>query len=97
MIVTRWLRTRRWFFFSSRRRHTRCSRDWSSDVCSSDLLFTPESRTGDVEAAHLAERQAFRSGKVEADSMVIDHFAGRFWGEVKPGPRWMWRDRKSVV
>src|SRR5690606_39304623 len=27
------------FFFSSRRRHTRFSRDWSSDVCSSDLLF----------------------------------------------------------
>src|SRR2546429_6023358 len=26
------------FFFSSRRRHTRCSRDWSSDVCSSDLM-----------------------------------------------------------
>src|SRR5712675_2209444 len=25
------------FFFSSRRRHTSCSRDWSSDVCSSDL------------------------------------------------------------
>src|SRR2546429_4078131 len=28
------------FFFSSRRRHTRCSRDWSSDVCSSDLTGT---------------------------------------------------------
>src|SRR3989449_3575236 len=28
------------FFFSSRRRHTRCSRDWSSDVCSSDLAIT---------------------------------------------------------
>src|SRR5690606_39830955 len=27
------------FFFSSRRRHTRFSRDWSSDVCSSDLLY----------------------------------------------------------
>src|SRR5690554_5277734 len=27
------------FFFSSRRRHTRCGRDWSSDVCSSDLQF----------------------------------------------------------
>src|SRR5690606_40301764 len=26
------------FFFSSRRRHTRFSRDWSSDVCSSDLF-----------------------------------------------------------
>src|SRR5690606_37216380 len=28
------------FFFSSRRRHTRFSRDWSSDVCSSDLVET---------------------------------------------------------
>src|SRR5690606_40486475 len=27
------------FFFSSRRRHTRFSRDWSSDVCSSDLYM----------------------------------------------------------
>src|SRR5690606_40868847 len=27
------------FFFSSRRRHTRFSRDWSSDVCSSDLIL----------------------------------------------------------
>src|SRR5690606_40529326 len=26
-------------FFSSRRRHTRFSRDWSSDVCSSDLIY----------------------------------------------------------
>src|SRR5207245_8479171 len=36
------------FFFSSRRRHTRCYRDWSSDVCSSDLLAHA------VHAAHLA-------------------------------------------
>src|SRR3990172_10651637 len=28
------------YFFSSRRRHTRCSRDWTSDVCSSDLNWT---------------------------------------------------------
>src|SRR5207247_8069118 len=28
------------FFFSSRRRHTRSTRDWSSDVCSSDLAGT---------------------------------------------------------
>src|SRR5690554_7631353 len=32
-------------FFSIRRRHTRCGRDWSSDVCSSDLAF-PEPCTG---------------------------------------------------
>src|SRR5699024_11468385 len=31
------------FFFSSRRRHTRSKRDWSSDVCSSDLI--PENTT----------------------------------------------------
>src|SRR2546429_39731 len=39
------------FFFSSRRRHTRCSRDWSSDVCSSDLgqtsSFTYQGRLTD--------------------------------------------------
>src|SRR5690554_6242775 len=35
------------FFFSSRRRHTRCGRDWSSDVCSSDLsLFSHDSFDG---------------------------------------------------
>src|SRR5439155_7724672 len=31
------LSSRFFFFFSSRRRHTRWPRDWSSDVCSSDL------------------------------------------------------------
>src|SRR5216683_5850199 len=33
------------FFFSSRRRHTRSDRDWSSDVCSSDLRCRAESPT----------------------------------------------------
>src|SRR5690349_23732480 len=32
------------FFFSSRRRHTRSLRDWSSDVCSSDLKGTADQR-----------------------------------------------------
>src|SRR6202167_6572491 len=32
------------FFFSSRRRHTRCHGDWSSDVCSSDLKQKTASR-----------------------------------------------------
>src|SRR5690606_39539978 len=34
------------FFFSSRRRHTRFSRDWSSDVCSSDLQKLDFQRLG---------------------------------------------------
>src|SRR5439155_14716217 len=36
------------FFFSSRRRHTRWPRDWSSDVCSSDLFLYQYSRTAGV-------------------------------------------------
>src|SRR3712207_7598220 len=35
--VTVWVVSGFFFFFSSRRRHTRYWRDWSSDVCSSDL------------------------------------------------------------
>src|SRR5436305_11635482 len=41
------------FFFSSRRRHTRCGRDWSSDVCSSDLesiSVTPEKQAARLSA-----------------------------------------------
>src|SRR5690554_7869665 len=36
------------FFFSSRRRHTRCGRDWSSDVCSSDLKENTAIQTKEV-------------------------------------------------
>src|SRR5690625_3461412 len=36
------------FFFSSRRRHTRWPRDWSSDVCSSDLGINMRHNQGDL-------------------------------------------------
>src|SRR5690606_3247184 len=40
------------FFFSSRRRHTRFSRDWSSDVCSSDLsIFVRGAANRSIEIA----------------------------------------------
>src|SRR2546422_2823530 len=55
------------FFFSSRRRHTRCSRDWSSDVCSSDL--DDLNRAGEAAAARLhalEERQQQVQGSVAA-------------------------------
>src|SRR5205814_7383950 len=47
------------FFFSSRRRHTRCLSDWSSDVCSSDLFeaareLSPEIGRRDAIALHAA-------------------------------------------
>src|SRR5690606_40047825 len=41
------------FFFSSRRRHTRFSRDWSSDVCSSDLFVRDLLRLDDAVPANV--------------------------------------------
>src|SRR2546429_6313512 len=54
------------FFFSSRRRHTRCSRDWSSDVCSSDLAAVgPEHAwlrdQGRVEYTYATDDQALQA------------------------------------
>src|SRR6266542_4589418 len=51
------------FFFSSRRRHTRCYRDWSSDVCSSDL----QSRSM---PAIIGESPAIRSVQEEAQRVA---------------------------
>src|SRR6266550_4849478 len=55
------------FFFSSRRRHTRCSRDWSSDVCSSDLNrlddLAPPVRQW-VETLPAAQRKALVAGVI---------------------------------
>src|SRR6266508_6389319 len=42
------------FFFSSRRRHTRWPRDWSSDVCSSDLVQDRDGAVGVVVHGHSA-------------------------------------------
>src|SRR5207249_6309454 len=79
------------FFYSSRRRDTRSKRDWSSDVCSSDLLaillWTPEQ---------------YREALAETAAM-LDHRAGRTWRPLEDtarsvqslrlmGPRWQsWR------
>src|SRR2546422_2667504 len=54
------------FFFSSRRRHTRCSRDWSSDVCSSDLR-----RAGSLHPARLAAE--LHHVELEADLIPRHH------------------------
>src|SRR5215813_14582689 len=46
------------FFFSSRRRHTRCGRDWSSDVCSSDLIASSSSGTSAMRPGPASPRSA---------------------------------------
>src|SRR5256884_3051825 len=63
------------FFFSSRRRHTRCSRDWSSDVCSSDLVMgkadSAFSRTAKLEDTTIGWRfvNPLMKAKYGTDSM----------------------------
>src|SRR5690606_39730418 len=53
------------FFFSSRRRHTRFSRDWSSDVCSSDLAVRERVRRGLPQRAIAIDRLTDRDVTVE--------------------------------
>src|SRR5205809_6131912 len=50
-------------FFSGRRRHTRCSRDWSSDVCSSDLFR--ETGRVQVYAAGLAKACGLSESEIQ--------------------------------
>src|SRR5690606_40238484 len=55
------------FFFSSRRRHTRFSRDWSSDVCSSDLWLIDQGLPCGKEAneaKYLAAEAGFHAADV---------------------------------
>src|SRR5690606_39513953 len=50
------------FFFSSRRRHTRFSRDWSSDVCSSDLPQPPAESLADERGTPFAGHEELDLG-----------------------------------
>src|SRR5207245_6860837 len=64
-----------WFFFSSRRRHTRCYRDWSSDVCSSDLSALIEGLQLDVGAQALDQGGSLAGGptrRLQIDEPPVD-------------------------
>src|SRR5262245_66357851 len=51
------------FFFSSRRRHTRCLSDWSSDVCSSDLGRKSTKKAASCAGRRAAGRRAAGGGR----------------------------------
>src|ERR1035438_10583298 len=59
-------------FFSSRRRHTRCLSDWSSDVCSSDLLTLIALDRPTADFAAVFTRNAFPGAPVLVGRARLD-------------------------
>src|SRR5437868_10253826 len=69
------------FFFSSRRRHTRSKRDWSSDVCSSDLAHAD----GSVDVENFGRLDQFSRGGIlvlhNIDALRRTFFLADFAGD----------------
>src|SRR5207248_3641321 len=67
-----------YFFFSSRRRHTRSYGDWSSDVCSSDLkrfeAIWPDTPGLGAHAFAVGERSVIFAGDYGAPSSITQYF-----------------------
>src|SRR5438477_10229862 len=93
------------FFFSSRRRHTRLTCDWSSDVCSSDLVKSQmEVGAGNESGDHAGTRerpdvgvgdvvQMVGGGCVKLDSQRSEE--RRVGKECRAGRGW-WQGREKV-
>src|SRR5256885_6859803 len=95
------------FFFSSRRRHTRLQGDWSSDVCSSDLLLpwakwveqrdarlaivTDRDGTYDGRARTWLEYFAMPATTIGAAKEAVDVLP-RYPPILDPLERWFWHD-----
>src|SRR5476651_2763026 len=62
-----------YFFFSSRRRHTRYWRDWSSDVCSSDLGQHAGLRGRDPDQCGLDRRRDRKSTRLNSSHANISY------------------------
>src|SRR3712207_1824110 len=78
------------FFFSSRRRHTRYWRDWSSDVCSSDLIqvgaateVAMKEKKARVEDALHACRAAVEEGILPGGGVAVIRAAARVLNKAK--------------
>src|SRR5207249_6317611 len=70
------------FFFSSRRRHTRSKRDWSSDVCSSDL--NAWLRIGEDESVLvIVDRSEMGQGVTTALPMLLAEELEADWSRIR--------------
>src|SRR5438105_8404584 len=91
------------FFFSSRRRHTRSTRDWSSDVCSSDLRHFADTRIDPLQIAAAVPVDAVEMDVARVDArtrlaVVPPVFAGAgFRTRRRAEPIRVARDKFSAV
>src|SRR5256885_10793957 len=83
------------FFFSSRRRHTRLQGDWSSDVCSSDLVAVGHA-AGTVEQG-IANRITNAPARRAEPRILLLHQRNRGPRASKDARLLVGLDRKSVV
>src|SRR5947199_1627350 len=86
------------FFFSSRRRHTRCLSDWSSDVCSSDLRTARARGAAETRRARAGGRRegTARCGRAGAEARGQAQTGSALTAEAE-AQRACAGDRKSVV
>src|SRR5699024_11672481 len=75
------------FFFSSRRRHTRSKRDWSSDVCSSDLIA--EDIKGEFQSELVVKTEVingfvnFHIDKLKGSSLAVNEIGRDGYGKTQ--------------
>src|SRR5438876_7090226 len=86
------------FFFSSRRRHTRWTGDWSSDVCSSDLALVRRiiPNTGCKVLLGLPFRVEFRNRRADRESPSKDRKVLKFIGHCVAVLRFFSRNARLV-
>src|SRR5207253_3353190 len=96
------------FFFSSRRRHTRWPRDWSSDVCSSDLTplvvsFQPETPVRFTPATHAFPLEPAAGGRrcydwpsAATPWLVLDRSEERRVGKECRSRGWPYADERTI-
>src|SRR2546428_1776234 len=80
------------FFFSSRRRHTRSDRDWSSDVCSSDLVTPFSRRSAEKTVLRFLFWDAWRNGAWalagRVEPWLVDALGGANWAILRWLHQW---------
>src|ERR1035441_10969756 len=81
------------FFFSSRRRHTRCLSDWSSDVCSSDLLMFIAAMHNGI--SRLYETFGNGGADTEERSLRPNEYARTWFKQNPPLPKTQWSQRNN--